>query len=456
MGLTSVGLGSGLDINGIVSALVSSEQAPKVAQFNSKEGAINAEISALGSLKSSLSEFKSSLSFLSKTDSFDSQSVSLSKSTYLSATVSNNAVSGSYNVAVEQLAVSQKVGSVAVSDVTAPLDTGSLNFAIDGSSFDVAVTAEDTLQTLVSKINSAKDNVGVTATIVNSDAGAKLVLTSNKTGTANNITVSATDTGTGTGTVLADTFAMTELQPAKDSIIYIDGLKLTSSSNTVEGAIDGVTLNLKDADIDKPTTLTVAQNTNSIKTGIKSFVEAFNSMSKTITDLTSYNAATETAAVLQGDSLPRGIQSQLRGVISSAFSTSDGNLSLASIGITTTRSGTLEIDDEILTAALKNNVTSIKEMFTAENTGVAAKLDGYLDSYVGTGSIIDSRDSSLDSNLERLSDQREVFARKMAAFEARLFKQYNYMDLIVGQLSTQSSDLQSRLDSLPGLVSQNN
>jgi flagellar hook-associated protein 2 len=368
--------------------------------------------------------------------------------------VSNNAVSGSYNVAVEQLAVSQKVGSAPVSDVTAALDEGSLNFAVDGNSFDVAVTTEDTLQTLVTKINAAKDNVGVTATIVNSDAGAKLVLTSNKTGTANNITVSATDTGA--GTVLADTFAMTELQPAKDSIIYIDGLKLTSSSNTVEDAIDGVTLNLKDADIDKPTTLTVAQNTSSIKSGIKSFVEAFNSMSKTITDLTSYNAATETAAVLQGDSLPRGIQSQLRGVISSAFSTSDGNLSLASIGITTTRSGTLEIDDDILTAALKNNVTGIKEMFTAEDTGVAAKLDGYLDSYVGTGSIIDSRDSSLDGNLERLSDQREVFARKMAAFEARLFKQYNYMDLIVGQLSTQSSDLQSRLDSLPGLVSQNN
>lgn len=454
MGLTSVGLGSGLDINGIVSALVSSEQAPKVAQFNAKEGAINAEISALGSLKSSLSEFKDSLSFLSKTDSFDSQSVSLSKSTYLSATVSNNAVSGSYNVAVEQLAVSQKVGSVAVSDVTAALDEGSLNFAVDGNSFDVAVTTEDTLQTLVSKINSAKDNVGVTATIVNSDDGAKLVLTSNKTGTANNIAVSATDNGS--GTVLADTFTMTELQPAKDSIIYIDGLKLTSSSNTVEGAIDGVTLNLKDADIDKPTTLTVAQNTSSIKSGIQSFVEAFNSMSKTITDLTSYNAATQKAAVLQGDSLPRGIQSQLRGVISSAFATSNGNLSLASIGITTTRSGTLEIDDEILTAALKNNVTGIKEMFTTEDTGVATKLDGYLDSYVGTGSIIDSRDSSLDGNLERLSDQREVFARKMAAFEARLFKQYNYMDLIVGQLSTQSSDLQSRLDSLPGLVKQNN
>ncbi|RPA62843.1 flagellar hook protein FliD [Shewanella frigidimarina] len=454
MGLTSVGLGSGLDINGIVSALVTSEQAPKVAQFNSKEGAINAEISALGSLKSALSEFKDSLSFLSKTDSFDSQSVSVSKNTYLTASVTNSAVSGSYSVSVEQLAQSQKVGSLAVSDVTAPLDEGSLNFAVDGNSFDIAVTAEDTLQTLVAKINADENNVGITATIVNSDDGAKLVLTSNKTGTANNVIVSATDTGA--GTVLADTFAMTELQPAKDSIVYIDGLKLTSSSNTVEGAIDGVTLNLREADIAQLTTLTVKQNTNSIKSGIKSFVEAFNAMSKTITDLTSYNSATQTAAVLQGDSLPRGIQSQLRGVISSAFSTSGGNLSLASIGITTTRSGTLEIDDDILTEALKNNVTGIKEMFTTEETGAATKLDSYLDSYVGTGSIIDSRDTSLDSNLERLNDQREVFARKMASFEARLFKQYNYMDLIVGQLSTQSSDLQSRLDSLPGLVKQNN
>ena len=252
MGLTSVGLGSGLDINGIVSALVNSEQAPKVAQFDAKEGTINSEISALGFLKSALSEFQDSLSFLSKADSFDSQVVKLSKSTYLSSTVTNDAVSGSYSIAVEELAQSQKVGSLAVSDVKAPLAEGSLNFAVDGDSFDIAVSDEDTLQTLVTKINAAKDNVGVTATIVNSDDGAKLVLTSNKTGTANNITVSATDAGA--GTVLADTFAMTELQPAKDSIIYVDGLKLTSSSNTIEGAIDGVTLNLKEADIDKLTT----------------------------------------------------------------------------------------------------------------------------------------------------------------------------------------------------------
>ena len=104
---------------------------------------------------------------------------------------------------------------------------------------------------------------------------------------------------------------------------------------------------------------------------------------------------------------------------------------------------------------MTSNVSGIKEMFTTEGTGAATKLDGYLDAYVATGSIIDSRDTSLDSSLVRLTEQREAFASKMAAFQARLYTQYNYMDLIVGQLSTQSSDLQSRLDSLPGLVSKN-
>ena len=212
-------------------------------------------------------------------------------------------------------------------------------------------------------------------------------------------------------------------------------------SMVIEGAIDGVTLNLKEADIDKLTTLTVSKNTSSIKTGIQAFVDAFNSMSETIASLTSYNPDTQEAGALQGDSLPRSIQSQLRNVISSSFSTSNGNLSLASIGITTTRSGTLEIDDDILSAALESNVSGIKEMFTTEGTGAATKLDGYLDAYVATGSIIDSRDTSLDSSLVRLTEQREAFASKMAAFQARLYTQYNYME--------------SRLDSLPGLVSKN-
>lgn len=446
MALTSVGLGSGLDINGIVSALVKSESDPKVAKFDVQEGAISAEISALGTLKSSLSEFQDSLKFLADPESFDSNSISLSTKDYLTATIDETAVNGSYSLKVDQLAVSQKVGSSAVT----ALDTGTLNFAVAGENFDVDVTAEDTLESLVAKINNSEDNVGVTATIVTSDAGAQLVLTSNETGTANNITVTAIDTGA--GTVLADTFAMSELQTAKDSIIYIDGLKLTSSSNKIEGAISGVTLELKDADIDKTTTLKVEKDTKSLKSGIESFVKAFNALSKTLTDLTSYDADTKKAAVLQGDALPRSIQSQLRGALSSVYDTESGSLSLAALGITTQRDGSLAIDDDVLDAALSDNLDNMKEMFTNETTGVMAKLDGKLDPYVNTGGIIDGRDTSLDGRLDRLTDQREDFALKMQSLTARLYKQYNKMDALIGSLNSQSNDIKARLDSLPGLV----
>ncbi|MBL4817211.1 MAG: flagellar filament capping protein FliD [Shewanella sp.] len=446
MALTSVGLGSGLDINGIVSALVKSESDPKVAKFDVQEGAISAEISALGTLKSSLSEFQDSLKFLADPESFDSNSISLSTKDYLTATIDETAVNGSYSLKVDQLAVSQKVGSAAVT----ALDTGTLNFAVGGENFDVEVTAEDTLESLVAKINNSEDNVGVTATIVTSDAGAQLVLTSNETGTANNITVTAIDTGA--GTVLADTFAMSELQTAKDSIIYIDGLKLTSSSNKIEGAISGVTLELKDADIDKTTTLKVEKDTKSLKSGIESFVKAFNALSKTLADLTSYDAETKKAAVLQGDALPRSIQSQLRGALSSVYATESGSLSLAALGITTQRDGSLAIDDDVLDAALSDNLDNMKEMFTNETTGVMAKLDGKLDPYVNTGGIIDGRDTSLDGRLDRLKDQREDFALKMQSLTARLYKQYNKMDALIGSLNSQSNDIKARLDSLPGLV----
>ena len=446
MALTSVGLGSGLDINGIVSALVKSESDPKVAKFDVQEGAISAEISALGTLKSSLSEFQDSLKFLADPESFDSNSISLSTKNYLTATIDETAVNGSYSLKVDQLAVSQKVGSAAVT----ALDTGTLNFAVAGENFDVEVTAEDTLESLVAKINNSEDNVGVTATIVTSDAGAQLVLTSNETGTANNITVTAIDTGA--GKVLAETFAMSELQTAKDSIIYIDGLKLTSSSNKIEGAISGVTLELKDADIDKTTTLKVEKDTKSLKSGIESFVKAFNALSKTLSDLTSYDAETKKAAVLQGDALPRSIQSQLRGALSSVYATESGSLSLAALGITTQRDGSLAIDDDVLDAALSDNLDNMKEMFTNETTGVMAKLDGKLEPYVNTGGIIDGRDTSLDGRLDRLKDQREDFALKMQSLTARLYKQYNKMDALIGSLNSQSNDIKARLDSLPGLV----
>ena len=453
MALTSVGIGSGIDISGIVTALVDAESAGKIATFDANEGTITATISGIGSLKSAMSEFNTKLATLMEADTFGSQKVAVSTKDYLSATVDKTAVSGSYQVKVEQLAQSQKVSSAVVADKSTTIGTGSLAIAVGSNSFNIDVEATDTLTEIMNKINSSDDNDDVTATIINGELGPQLVLGSKTTGLDSTISVTATDSDGNTG--LADTFAMTEVTPAKNAIVYIDGVKVVSQKNTIEEGITGVSLTLTAADIDKTTTLTVSKDTAKTKTAIEGFVTAYNSVMTTIKSLSSYDADTEQAGILQGDSLPRSIQSQMRNMLSSQYSTSDGNKMLANLGITTTTAGLLEVDSTKLTAAIASDTGAIAEMFSTEDTGLASRMSSLMDSYVDSGGVLDSRDSSLDDQLSRLTDSREALATRMSAYSDRLYAQYNAMDLIVASLNSTSEDLQSRLDSLPGLVNNN-
>ena len=166
MGLTSVGIGSGIDIGGIVTALVNAESAGKIARFDVNEGKINAQISGIGSLKSAMSEFNTKLKTLTESATFGSQKVAVSAKDYLSATVDKTAVSGSYQVKVEQLAQSQKVGSAVVADKISPIGEGSLDIVVGvGDSFKIDVASTDTLTDIMDKINNSEDNKDVTATI---------------------------------------------------------------------------------------------------------------------------------------------------------------------------------------------------------------------------------------------------------------------------------------------------
>lgn len=454
MGLTSVGIGSGMDIGGIVTALVNAESAGKIAKFDASEGKLNAQISGVGALKSAMSEFNDKLKTLNKSETFASQKVVASTKDYLSATVDKTAVSGSYQVKVEQLAQSQKVGSAVATDATSPIGEGSLAISVGtGRAFNIDVSATDSLTDIMNKINKSDDNTDVTATIVNGELGPQLVLGSKKTGEDNLISVTATDSGAGTG--LSDTFTMSELTPAKNAIVHIDGVKVVSQSNSLDKAISGVSLTLTAADINKTTTLTVSKDTATTKTAIEGFVESYNSLMKTIKDLTGYNPDTKKAGILQGDALPRSIQSQLRGMLSSGFETSDGTQMLANLGIKTTREGLLEIDSTKLTESIKNDKGTIAELFATEDTGLAAKMSSLVDTYIKSGGVIDSRDSSLDEQVSRIADSRVQLNTRMAAYSDRLYKQFNAMDLVVANLNSQSNMLLSRLDSLPGVVRQN-
>ncbi len=453
MALTATGIGSGLDINTIVGVLVDAEKIPKEAIFDKTEKSIDAKVSAIGKLKSSLSTFQDALEKLKDGGSLNQRSVSTGESSYLTAKADKTSQTGSYNVKVEQLAQQHKVAGINVADPSVPVGEGSLDLTVNGKSFSVVVGATDSLVDIAESINSATDNVGVIATIITSDAGSRLVMSSDTEGTDSQIDVVANDT---LGSGLDNMFGganLTEIQVAQNSIIHVDDQRLTSQTNEVKGAITGVTLNLTDADLNKTTLLKIDLDKDAVKDNVQGFVDAYNSLIDTIDKLSAYDVDKKEAAALQGDSMIRSIESQLRNMISSRVTVGSETVALYDIGIEADRYGKLSVDSDKLDISIAENMSSIEGLFSTEDTGLANRLDTLVESYVKplTG-LIDSRNNAYINDIKRLDKQRDAFTLKMEQLNARLFKQFNAMDLIVGNLNMQSSGIINGLNTLPGVV----
>ncbi|WP_282166711.1 flagellar filament capping protein FliD [Shewanella japonica] len=452
MALTATGIGSGLDINTIVGVLVDAEKLPKEALFDKSEATIDAKVSAIGSLKSKLSTFQDALEKLSDPDALNIRKVSTGESIYFGATADKNAQSGSYQIQVEQLASSHKVAGANVADPSLGVGTGSLDLSVNGEAFSVDIEATDSLDDIAKKINGATDNSGVTATIIKSDDGSRIVFSSDEAGTDNEVTITANDTA---GSGLNDMFGagnLTTLQNAENAVIYIDGQKVTSQSNEITDAIAGVTLSLTDADVSKTSTLKIEQDDELVKENVQAFVDAYNTLVTSISDMSKYDTEKEEAAALQGDSMIRSIESQMRSMISNRVDVDGQSVALYDIGIETDRYGKMSINTEKLDESISENMDLVEGLFATPDTGIASQLDTMVEGYVKTGGLIDSRNNSLTSEKSRLDDQRDAFSLKMELLEARLFKQFNAMDLVVASLNQQSSGLTERLNSLPGSV----
>jgi flagellar hook-associated protein 2 len=271
--ITASGIGSGLDINNIVSQLVSAERAPTENRLNSKESLIQARLSAFGSLKSALTNFQSSLSTLKNADNYTKRTATISDSTVFSATTSASAAPGSYSVKVEQLATSHKIASQAYTDSNTSVGSGEMTFTINGESFSVAIADDaNSLADIRDAVNTASDNSGVTASIINDQDGAHLVFSATKTGVENAVNIAVSNGASGDLSQLAyDTnlgvqlSSMSEKAEALDSIVIIDGFTQTSANTKIEGMIEGVSLDLKKALPGESLSLKVQLDTKSIK-----------------------------------------------------------------------------------------------------------------------------------------------------------------------------------------------
>ncbi len=474
------GIGSGIDIDSIVTASVAAEKAPKQNQIDKLESKTTTKLTSLGSLKSAVSEFQSALALLNSPTSFLSKSATSSNTTALSATGTASAVAGSYKIEVSQLASSSKIASAAFSGgSTTAFNTGSLNIKV-GSESALTINVDSTNNTLAGvrdAINAQGKTAGISATIVTDSQGSRLVLSSTKMGDGNDITMTGTSTGTGSGSLEDLTFPPATLDPddyvttadydkavakagktistAQSAKLTIDGLDVVSDSNTIDKAIDGVSIKLTGTtETDKPLTLTVADNTTAVKTNVQNFVTAYNKMMTTINSLTKVTTVANSDPVvagLAGDSTARALVSSVRSELVSAQSGSGSISALASLGITTKQDGSLEVDSAKLDKAVTQNYEGVAAYFTGDD-GLASRLTTKLKPYTDGGGVIEQRTTALTNTITGLDKQQEDLDLRMTALQARLYKQYNAMDALVSQLSTTSDSLASQLDSLPGLV----
>jgi flagellar hook-associated protein 2 len=425
--ITSSGLGSGLDVDALVTKLISSERSVQDTRLTTLETKTNTQISALGSLKSAMGTLQTALTALTSGGDLSKRSVTSSATGILTATAAKTAHAGSTQIEVLSLARAQKLGSDSFASSTALAGAGDMTFTVGTKSFTVTSTATTTVSQLRDAINKASDNVGVSANLVADDTGVRMVLTAANTGTANAVTVNTSLT------------SFSELQSATDSQIKVDGYTRTSAYNHIANVTDGVSIDLVSAAVGTKVTLNVANDSSSAASAVSNFVDAYNAVQSTYASLTAYNASTETGGALMGDASVRSLMQQMRTMLSINSDTGTYK-SLTSIGVTTDVTGKLTLNSVTLADALVTDTDSVANLFGA-TTGIATTMNTLAQGYLDTDGPIATRLDALDKTITKIADDRTALDDKMTKKEDLYRSQFNALDSIVSKYKNVASYL---------------
>jgi flagellar hook-associated protein 2 len=452
--IVTSGVGSGLDISGLVTKLVEAEGAPKKLQLDKQEAKAQAKLSALGSLRSALSTLRDSLAGLKSVDKFQGRQATLSSLEFLSASAATTAVAGSYSVEVQRLASAHKLQSGPFASTSTPVGTGTLNIATGGHTFAVEIDGENqSLADIAAAINASPAGAKVIATVISGASDARLTLTARESGEAHALSVSQTG---GDGGLAALVYppsggGLSELQAALDSRALVDGVLVTSSTNTISDAIAGVELTLKTVnDVGQTTTLSVNQDRTAARKAVDDFVKGYNGFVDASKTLTGYNVDTRQGGPLFGDSGVRNIMDQLRRELTTNVAGAAIFKSLSSIGVTAQLDGKLTVDAAELDAAFDTNFDAVGELFASKDGGLAVKLDALLERHLASQGAIESRTEGLKSTIDAIGERREALADRLTALQARYTRQFNALDGLLSQLQGTSNFLNQQLSNLPG------
>ena len=427
--ISAPGVGSGLDVQSIVSQLMAVERRPLQAlQASSK--ALDAQVSAYGRFRSSLATFQSAIKDLKSLESFKVYAVTSSNADAITATGDSAAAVGSLDVQVNRLAQAHKLGSLSIPDTGTTTLGGSgdqMTITVDGTA-TVLDLGGMTLSQMRTAINEA--NAGVTATIVSeSTSSHHLVLTSNETGAAKAMTLDFTGSlGTDLGMAMLNNVAtLAEL----DSEVIIDNTyTVTRGSNNISDAVGGITLNLK-AVTASAAKLTVTRDSTAVEESVQTFVDAYNALRSTITSLRDKE--------LKNDSTLRSIETNIQNVFNTPPSGLTGTYEyLSQVGVSIQKDGTLKVDSTALTKAIDTDFTSMANVFANDNQGYLFRLDVSLTDLLKSDGLIKGREDGITASKKTMTSRIESMEYRLGLIEQRYRSQFNALDTMLGQMKTTS------------------
>lgn len=430
MAISSPGLGSGLDVNSIVSQLVELERRP-IAQLQAQKAKLSTQLSSIGLLQSYMANVQSAAGVLAKTETWSKTVASSSEPTQVGASALASATPASYSIEVSALASSQSLSTApgAITDAT-NVGAGTLTITKAGIAVPITVADGTSLSALRDQINAAK--AGVAASIVTDAGQPRLVLTGTDTGLANAVSV-AVSGATGQLAALAYPGSMTQDRPAADAVVKINGLQISSASNKLSGVVDGLTLTLSKVTT-APVQVSVATDAASMRKSVTDFVAAFNEIAKYLAAQTKFDEASKVAGALQGDRSAVGLQNRLRALLQQTSSASTVYPRLNDLGLELQRDGTIKVDNAQLDAALADPA-ELSKAFASLQTGFGQRFKTLADGVLGNDGLLTTRTNGLRDSIGRNDKDQKRLEDRVARVQERLTRQYSALDKSLNQLN---------------------
>ncbi|PKO89317.1 MAG: flagellar hook-associated protein [Betaproteobacteria bacterium HGW-Betaproteobacteria-12] len=438
--ISSLGIGTGLDANSIVSKLMSLEQLPLTA-MNSRTSAFNAKLSSYGQLKSALSTLQTTARALADPNKVAAFSATASDTTIASAQASFFASAGTYSVEVINLATAQKRYSNTAYASNTTFGAGTLTFTINGVDKDVELTGSNSLVDVRAAINTA--NIGVTASVISGDSGDRLVLTSTTAGTAGAFTMTVDSADANVQSLASFDLANPFSTNAQNAQARIDGVLVTSSTNTLSTAVNGLTLTLTKVGTSE---LTVARDTSKASETVNAFVKAYNDAINRIKSDSAYDATTKTGKPLNAESTVRTVMQILNQARTGTPDALDGTPfeTLSSLGISVQKDGQMSVDSTKLTAAINSSFSDVQKTLEAFGNTFADAIERV----IGTKGLIASRVDGLNRSVSLLAADKERLQFRLDSIEKRYRAQFTALDTLVSSLQTTGTYLSQQLASL--------